>query len=91
MNMQQAQPDETKATIKQYITQEFLYDRPEVNLTDDFPVMQQRVIDSLQIIQLLSFLQEKFDLIFNAEDLTLENFASVNEVAALVERYRVVA
>lgn len=64
MNSQAIERTQIKAAIKHYIAEQFLYDRPEISLTDDFPLIEQRVIDSLQIVQLISFLQEQFGFIF---------------------------
>jgi len=88
MNIQPTQLEPTKAAIKQYIAEQFLYDRPELTLTDDFPLIQQRVIDSLQIIQLITFLQEDFGILFEIEDLLLENFSSISAIAALVQKQK---
>lgn len=88
MNTPSTQYEQIKETIQQYIAQQFLYDRPEVSLTDDFPLIEQQVIDSLQIIRLISFLQEQFNILFEIEDLRLENFASISPIAALVQKQK---
>lgn len=88
MNSQAIERTQIKAAIKHYIAEQFLYDRPEISLTDDFPLIEQRVIDSLQIVQLISFLQEQFGFIFNAEELVLENFVSINTIVALVQKQK---
>lgn len=88
MNLQPIHLEQTKAAIKAYIAEQFLYDRPEITLTDDFPLIQQRVIDSLQIIQLITFLQEDFGILFEIEDLLLENFSSISAIAALVQKQK---
>lgn len=80
--------DPIKDAIKTYIVQQFLYDKPEMTLTDDFPLIQQGVIDSLQIIQLITFVQERFDILFEIEDLLLENFTSVGAIAALIQKQK---
>ena len=88
MNAQSTQYEQIQETIQQYIAQQFLYDRPEMSLTDDFPLIEQRVIDSLQIVQLIAFLQEQFGILFEIEDLVLENFSSINTIAALVQKQK---
>lgn len=88
MNNPPIEQTQIKAAIQHYIAEQFLYDRPEINLTDDFPLIQQRVIDSLQIVQLITFLQEQFGFIFDAEELVLENFVSIHTIAALVQKQK---
>lgn len=90
MNTQVVQPEQTKNTIKAYIAQQFLYDKPEMHLTDDFLLIQQGAIDSLQIIKLISFVQEHFDIQIEIEDLILENFASISAIAALVQKQKAI-
>jgi acyl carrier protein len=88
MNLQSTELDQAKEAIRAYIAQQFLYDRPDMTLCDDFPLIQQRVIDSLQIIQLITHLQEHFGILFEIEDLLLENFASIGAIAALVQKQK---
>jgi len=63
------------------------YDQPTHQLTNETPLIQEGVIDSLQIMQLVTFLQERFDYTVQPPELQLENFQSVNTVAALVSQF----
>ena len=47
------------------------------------------IIDSLGVMTLLSFLDEKFSIQVSGDDLVPENFASISAIAALVERQKV--
>ena len=80
------QTQSNAAIIKEYIRERFLYDRPEVTLTQDLSLIEQRVIDSLQIMQLVQFLQERFNIWIDIIDLVVENFASIDSMAAFVQR-----
>lgn len=42
------------------------------------------LIDSLAVVQILEFLEARFDVRFDPEDLTGDNFESVSAMAALV-------
>lgn len=79
---------QTLDIIRGFVCEKFLYDRPGLVPTDDFPLIQQRVIDSLQIIQLISFLEERFAIRIDIRDLVLENFTSLTTITALVEKQR---
>jgi acyl carrier protein len=46
------------------------------------------MLDSLAIEQLIAFLEEKYRLTFDDDELVAENFASIDAVAALVDRKR---
>jgi acyl carrier protein len=78
----------TNETIKIFIHEQFLYDRPEVNLTPDLPLLEERLMDSLQLMQLVVFLEEKFALRIDITDLVIENFASINTISAFIEKLK---
>ena len=44
------------------------------------------ILDSFDIISLITELEETFDIEIDPEDVTSENFESVNAIAALVEK-----
>ena len=78
----------TNETIKIFIHEQFLYDRPEVNLTPDLPLLEERLMDSLQLMQLVVFLEEKFALRIDITDLVIENFTSINTISAFIEKLK---
>ncbi len=54
------------------------------NLSDDTNLFELKVLDSLGILSLVMFLEEKFDITLTHEDLTEENFRSLNALAELI-------
>ena len=78
----------TTEIIQTYIRERFLYDRPEVPLTPDLPLIEQRLIDSLQLMQLVQFLQERFGIEIDIMDLVVENFTSIDTMAAFVQKLK---
>lgn len=76
--------DQTALTIKQYITETILYDRPGLALTNHLPLLEQGLIDSIQLLNLVLFLQERFGITIRPEAMLPENFATVNALVALV-------
>ncbi len=74
--------------IQAFIRERFLYDRPEAVLTPDLPLIEQRLIDSLQLMQLVQFLQERFSIEIDIMELVVENFATINAMAAFVEKQK---
>lgn len=55
-------------------------------LLDDEDIFEAGYINSLFAMQLVLFVEEKFQLVVENEDLELDNFRSVNALAHLVER-----
>lgn len=80
-------PD-TGNALKEFITQEFLQGRPQTQLDDDTNLLEEEIIDSLGIFLLLGFIQEKFGVAIDPEDVTLDNFETVGTIAELVQQKR---
>jgi acyl carrier protein len=84
-------PDPVAPTIKQYLLETVLYDRPGLELTNHFPLLEAGLLDSLQIFNLVTFLQTRFGVTIPPTELLPENFASIQALAALVQRQRAVS
>jgi acyl carrier protein len=54
-------------------------------LDDDEQLVESGIIDSLGVMSLLSFLEERFSIQIPSEDLVPENFATVATITTLVE------
>jgi acyl carrier protein len=83
-NSNQLTTEQIETTIKAYITETFMYDREGVSLTNDFPLFDQGIIDSMGIFRLISYLEEQFSVTVEPEEVIIENFATVNAITSLV-------
>ena len=70
--------------IRTFITENFLFGRTEA-LTDDVPLLG-NVIDSTGVIELIGFVQERFAISVEDEEVMADNFGSVKNVVAFVEK-----
>ncbi len=62
---------------------------PEMDaIPHDLDLLAGEVIDSLGIVQLISFLEEKYGVKVRDDDLDPENFRSVDTIASFVEERR---
>lgn len=68
--------------IRQFIRDSFLVDE----FTDDESFLGSGLIDSLGILQLVSFVEAQYGIQVADTDLTPDNFDSVARLAAYVER-----
>ncbi len=75
----------TQDIIRSFIACELLQGTGETVIGNDDPLIESGIIDSLGIMTMLSFLEDKFSLEIPGEDLVPENFASISTIAALVE------
>lgn len=53
-------------------------------LSDDFPLIDNAVIDSLGIFEVVQFIERELDVAVDDEDLVLENFGTIGSIARLV-------
>lgn len=78
------QTTEIEQEIRNYLTEEFLFGRSET-LNDDTPLLG-NVIDSQGVIEVVSFVQQRFKIEIEDEEVTTDNLATLKSVVALVER-----
>lgn len=76
--------EQIAARVNQFIRETFLFGRHDLMLTNDLRLIEQAVIDSLGIFQMLSFLEEEFHMTVEPESIVLENFETINAIAAMV-------
>ncbi len=68
--------------IKQFIRDSFLVD----DVADDESFLASGIIDSLGVVQLVSFVESRYGLKVPDTDLVPENFDSVSKLVAYVDR-----
>ncbi len=71
--------------LRTFILEEFRWDRPPGDLTDDFPLLEAEIIDSMGIFRLVGFLESEIGVEVLDEELVAGNFASIGDIARLVE------
>jgi acyl carrier protein len=72
--------EQIEALIKEQIAQEFMYDRDTDVLTNDYPLIEQGIIDSMGIMRMINFLEEQFGITVEPEDFLLEFFETVTAI-----------
>lgn len=78
------QTTDIEQQIRTFLVDNFLFGRSEA-LRDDAPLLGD-VIDSTGVIELVVFVQERFAITVEDEEVTAENLGSVNQVAAFVAK-----
>ena len=74
------------ARVRGYLTENFLYMRPDLVLAGDTPLLQGGVLDSMGIMELVAFLEEEFGVRVPDSDLTEENLGSIDGIVGFVTR-----
>ena len=75
-----------KAKIKNYILENYLFTDDQSALKDGDSFLQQGIIDSTGILEVVFFLEEEFGVKVEDEEMVPENLDSVNNLVAFVER-----
>jgi acyl carrier protein len=80
--------EDIKLTTKAYILKEFLPgERPE-ELSDSTPLITGAILDSLGILQLVSFLEERYGIELEAHEVSVDYFDTISDIARLVQAKR---
>jgi acyl carrier protein len=69
--------------IREFIASEIMFEEGASGLTDDTPLLG-GVIDSLGLMQLISFIEEEFDVTIDDAEVTADNFRTVGDIDHLV-------
>ncbi len=66
--------------IKQFILGNFLFTDDDSALADDTSLIQQGIVDSTGILELIGFLEETWQVRVPAQDMTPANFDSLGSI-----------
>jgi acyl carrier protein len=53
-------------------------------VAEDYPLIENGVLTSLQTVELVTFLEDRFDILVEEDEFDEENFGSVQAIAGLV-------
>ncbi len=76
--------DEIQRTIRDYILNEFLPGEDPNELTDDTPLIRGGILDSISTLKLVSFLEDRFDVILEAHEAGVENLDTIGRISRLI-------
>jgi acyl carrier protein len=74
----------TEDVIRQYINEELSKDGQLGPVRDEDPLLELQILDSLGLFQLVSYLEDEFDIDVQDEELVPANFGSVRDIARFV-------
>ena len=71
--------------IKAFVVENFLFGKAD-GLEDDTSFLEEGIIDSTGILELVSFLEEDYSISVEDEELVPENLDSINNVVEYLKR-----
>lgn len=84
--MQPDKPTESiSAAVKSFIGQELVYG-DEAEIDENVDLIERGVIDSMSLLRLVSFLEERYHIEIQDEDLVPDNFRSRRAIEAFITR-----
>lgn len=71
--------------VRGFVTDNFLFGRKNVSLDGDDSLLEQGLIDSTGVLELVSFIENKFEIKVEDDDLVPDNLDSINRLIAFIE------
>lgn len=82
-----AHPEDVLRRVKEFIAANFYVTEPEL-LGPDAPLVEDGIIDSTGMLELIAFLESEFGLAIRDEEMLPENLGSIRRIGAFVARKR---
>ncbi len=75
--------------IKQFLLRNSLVAIEGEALTGELNIIESGVVDSILILDLVSYLEEEFGILLSPNDIVAENFRDIDSILSMVRRLRV--
>jgi len=75
-----------KEKIRNFILENFLFTDDQSELNDDDSFLENRIIDSTGILEVLEFLEEECNIKIEDDEMIPDNLDSVNKIISFIER-----
>lgn len=74
------------AIIKQYIAENIMRVDKDTGIPRDKSLFNEGILDSLTLLELISFIEEEFAVTIEDSEVSLENFETLDAMDALLQR-----
>jgi acyl carrier protein len=75
---------EIRTSIRRFVLKRFMFGAPAEGLKDEMSFLEQGVVDSTGVLELVAFLEETFKLKIDDEELVPENLDSVSKLVRFI-------
>ena len=75
-----------ESQIEEFIARHILFSRDGFRYSEDSSFLQEGIVDSLGVMELVAFIEETYGIKVDDHDITPDNFDSVRKLAAYVRR-----
>jgi acyl carrier protein len=71
--------------IRGFIVENFLYGQDD-NFNEDMSFLEKGIIDSTGVLELVTFVEDKFGIVVQDQELIPDNFDSLNKLSSFISR-----
>jgi len=71
--------------IRSFVIETFLFGNPE-RLTDTTPLLESHIVDSTGILEIVMFLEDRYGIRIEDNELTPDNLDSIERIASLLKK-----
>jgi acyl carrier protein len=86
VDIQSAEPQAIASILRQHIAENMLFSSNGYPYPDDASFLENSIIDSMNVMELVAFLEETLGIQINDDEIVPENFDSVTRLAEFVQR-----
>jgi acyl carrier protein len=81
---------ELEEHIRKYVTENLLYVDEDFKYDNDTSFINEGLIESMGVMELVTYVQSEFDITVEQQEVTPDNFDSVNNLVAFIRRKQAV-
>lgn len=71
--------------VREFVTDNFLFGRTNVSLDGDDSLLEEGLIDSTGVLELVTFIEDRFDVTVEDDELVPDNLDSINRLITFIE------
>ncbi len=79
---------DVRVELRTFIEDNFLYLRPGIELTDGDNLLARGILDSLGFVELVEEVQTRYAIAVEDDEITEDNFGSIEAISGFVARKR---
>ena len=74
--------------LRRFVVDNFLFGQDDQKISDDDSFLDTGIIDSTGVLELVAFLEEKYQIKVHDDDLVPENLDSINRLVRFLDKKR---
>lgn len=80
--------NDARISLRRLILEDYLFTDDEKALTDDMSFLEEGILDSMGILEIIMYLEEQFEVTVAEDEMVPENLDSIDNLLAYIERKR---